>query len=197
MKYEVTSLNTKRMFVSSLKKIMKTKPFSKITVSEIIRDCGINRKTFYYHFTDIYDLLRWMFEEEAVEVVKQMDMDGKFEDAIAFALDYIEQNDHIINCAYDSLGREGMKRFLLNDFQMFAASFIDGMEKKMNVTLEPDYKQFLKRFYAESVADSLVSWLKEEKDSKGRNKQKMIVYLTKTLEGSVMGIMELEKKKEQ
>ena len=139
MKYEVTSLNTKKMFVSSLKKIMVTKPFSKITVSEIIRDCGVNRKTFYYHFTDIYDLLKWMFEEEAVEVVKQLDVSAGIEQAIAFALDYIEQNDHIINCAYDSIGREGMKNFLMNDFFMFAESFIDRMEKKEGVFLDKDY----------------------------------------------------------
>lgn len=28
---------------------MEKKPLSKITVSEIIADCGVNRKTFYYH----------------------------------------------------------------------------------------------------------------------------------------------------
>ena len=33
---------------------MEKKPLSKITVSEIIADCGVNRKTFYYHFEDIY-----------------------------------------------------------------------------------------------------------------------------------------------
>lgn len=53
MKHEITSLNTKRTLAESLKKLMKTKSFSKITVSEIIADCGLNRKTFYYHFEDI------------------------------------------------------------------------------------------------------------------------------------------------
>lgn len=192
MKYEVTSLNTKKMFVSSLKKIMVTKPFSKITVSEIIRDCGVNRKTFYYHFTDIYDLLKWMFEEEAVEVVKQLDVSAGIEQAIAFALDYIEQNDHIINCAYDSIGREGMKNFLMNDFFMFAESFIDRMEKKEGVFLDKDYKKFLVKYYAGSVADSLIDWLKDEK---GKNKQKFIAYLTNTIQNSLKGIMEQEKNK--
>ena len=39
--------------VASLKKFMETKPLSRITVSEICKDCGFNRKTFYYHFEDI------------------------------------------------------------------------------------------------------------------------------------------------
>ncbi len=58
MKYEVTSMYTKTALSNALKKLMETKPFSKITVSEIIADCGLNRKTFYYHFEDTRDLLR-------------------------------------------------------------------------------------------------------------------------------------------
>lgn len=47
---------------------------SKVTVSELIRECNINRNTFYYHFSDIYDLLKWMFEQESIEVVKRIDL---------------------------------------------------------------------------------------------------------------------------
>ena len=41
---------TKRALEASLKKLVKTKPLNKITVSDITDDCGINRMTFYYHF---------------------------------------------------------------------------------------------------------------------------------------------------
>ena len=46
MKHEVTTYNTKKMLAEALKKAMKTKSFSKITVSEIIKESGVNRKTF-------------------------------------------------------------------------------------------------------------------------------------------------------
>ena len=59
MKHEITTYNTKKLLSESLKKAMRNKAFSKITVSEIINDCGVNRKTFYYHFEDIYALLKW------------------------------------------------------------------------------------------------------------------------------------------
>ena len=48
----------KKTLAVSLKRFMEKKPLSKITVSEIIADCGVNRKTFYYHFEDIYALLK-------------------------------------------------------------------------------------------------------------------------------------------
>ena len=96
MKHEITSLNTKKMLASSLKKAMENKPFSKVTVSEIITDCGVNRKTFYYHFDDIYALLKWMLEQEAIEVVKQMDLIDDHGEAIVFVMDYIDENENIL-----------------------------------------------------------------------------------------------------
>ena len=57
MKHEEISLNTKKALAEALKLAMKKKPFQKITVSELIEACHVNRKTFYYHFEDIYALL--------------------------------------------------------------------------------------------------------------------------------------------
>lgn len=50
---------------------------------KLVADCNINRKTFYYHFEDIYALLKWMFEEEAIDVVKHFDLLVDYEEAIA------------------------------------------------------------------------------------------------------------------
>ena len=36
--------------MESLLKLLEERPLSKITVKDIVDDCGINRNTFYYHF---------------------------------------------------------------------------------------------------------------------------------------------------
>lgn len=59
-------------------------------MSDIVKDCQINRKTFYYHFKNIYDLVKWMLEEEAVEIVKKLHLMNDYEDAIVFVLNYVE-----------------------------------------------------------------------------------------------------------
>lgn len=117
MKREVTTLNTKKTLSASLKKCMERKPLSKITVTDIVNECGLNRKTFYYHFQDVPDLLKWTLEQEAVDVVKEFDLLNELEAALRFAVNYIRENSHIINCAYDSMGRDELKRFLNHDFQ--------------------------------------------------------------------------------
>ena len=124
MKHAESSLKTKKALASSLKKVMAKKPLRKITVTEIVNDCNVNRKTFYYHFEDIFALLKWILEQDAIEFIKQYDMHLGYRDAIALAMDYVENNSYIINCVYDTLGRDEMKRFLRTDFINIVNNFI-------------------------------------------------------------------------
>ena len=60
---------TKRALETSLKNLLLQKPLNKITISDIAKDCGINRMTFYYHFKDIYDLIEWTCNEETARAI--------------------------------------------------------------------------------------------------------------------------------
>lgn len=56
MKQKEMSLATRKEFAAALKKLMDIKPINKITVRELVAECGMNRNSFYYHFEDIYAL---------------------------------------------------------------------------------------------------------------------------------------------
>lgn len=185
MKHEVTTYNTKKSLAEALKKAMQTKPFSKITVSEIINISGVNRKTFYYHFEDIFALLKWMFEEEAIEVVKHFDLLVDYEEAIRFVTNYVEENDYIISCAYDSIGRDEMKRFFYADFMGVVTSVIDAAEEKLNAKIEPDFKEYVAKFYTEAISGMIIDWVKE-RDRNDRDK--IIGYLTTIIDVALKSI---------
>ena len=57
---------TKRMLQDGLLQLLQTKPLDDITVTELCRVSGINRATFYNHFTSPLDLLN-SIEEKTVE----------------------------------------------------------------------------------------------------------------------------------
>ena len=175
MKHEITTYNTKKMLAASLKKAMKHKPFSKITVSEIIADCGVNRKTFYYHFEDIYALLTWMFEEEAIDIVKQFDLLTDYEQAIRFVMDYVDQNEYLVNCACHSISRDEMKRFFCADFVGIVTSVIDASEVNLEKKLPTEFKKFIALFYTEALAGMLIDWVREKEK---RDKEKTLIYLS-------------------
>lgn len=186
MRYEITSLNTKKLIANSLKKAMKTKPLSKITVSELIRDCDINRNTFYYHFDDIYDLLHWMFKNDIIDKIKNYDLISDSKEVMTLVIDYIEENAAILNCAYDSVGRDEMKRFFYKDFIAVSTSLIECAERENHITLKPDFKQFVCDFFTESLAGILVEWIKKRET---RSREECIRQLSFLLKSSITSIL--------
>lgn len=62
---------TKRALATALKDLMRTTPFEKINVGQICEKCGMNRKSFYYHFRDKYDLLNWIFDVEFLSLAAE------------------------------------------------------------------------------------------------------------------------------
>ena len=64
---------TKNAIMTSLVKLLNEKPLDKITVKDIVEDCGINRNTFYYHYHDIYDPLKDIFN---IETKKALELAG-------------------------------------------------------------------------------------------------------------------------
>jgi Transcriptional regulator len=181
---------TKKALAASLKKFMESRPLSKITVRDIIEDCGVNRKTFYYHFQDIYDLVKWMFEEEAIEVVKQFDLIIDYQDAIRFTLDYVEKNKHICNCTIDAMGRDELKSFFQKDFFNVIGSTVEQLSEGMSVS--EDFKVFLINFYTDALASVLIGWIR---DKDHNNKEKMVQYVSVTLYDTIKQV--LEKAQEQ
>ena len=178
MKHEITSLQTKKMLSAELKALMEKKALSKITVSEIITNCGVNRKTFYYHFTDIQELLKWTLDQEAVEIVKNFDLILDSEEAILFVLKYVEENKHILNCAYDSIGRDELRRFFNHDFNDIIMRLVVNVEKMLGTHNSEDYKQFLCDFYTGAIANKLIDIFRSREPY---DKELLVKYATSTI----------------
>lgn len=185
MKQEEMSMGTKQALAGALKRAMGKKPFHKITVTELIQDCGVNRETFYYHFEDIYALLKWMLEDGSIQVVKHFDLLTDYREAIAFVMDYVEENDRILNCAYDPIGREELWRLFSADFLEICGSMIGQAEQRRGTALEPGYREFLCRFYSNAIAGVLTEWIRQR--GKG-DRAAVMGYLTAAIQSSLAGI---------
>lgn len=193
MTNEELSLQTKQSLAKALKNAMENKKLSKITVSELVAACNINRKTFYYHFQDIYALLKWMLEEEAVEVVKNFDLIVNTEEAIRFVMDYVDQNKHIINGVLDSMGHEEIKRFFYNDLFSVIYGAIEQGEDELQVTLDSQFKDFLAAFYTEASAGLLIEWTKNRMT---QDRETVLKNLSSIYKISIPAILKVKKKQQ-
>ncbi len=61
--------NTQRLIADALRRLMQDKELDKITVQEIADEANVNKKTFYYHFHGITDLVCWMYTSELDQAI--------------------------------------------------------------------------------------------------------------------------------
>ncbi len=67
---------TKELLAESFWELAEKKPIDKITVSDIIGNCGYSTATFYRHFKDKYDLIVWAYTQSVSQTMDQIGKDG-------------------------------------------------------------------------------------------------------------------------
>ena len=103
---------TKRTLSETLKKILQEKSLDKVTVVDIVEASAINRRTFYYHFKDIYDLVEWTFLTDNTQSLSGKRSYATWQQGYLQIFDYVRENKSFIKHVYYSEGREILTRFL-------------------------------------------------------------------------------------
>lgn len=157
MTREEISRNTKCRLAESLKKAMAEKPFDKITVTELITDACVSRPTFYYHFNDLYELLEWMFQEELLTPLEDMDDFSDWDTEILQILRYIEENRKICQCAYNSVGWDALQNLLRKRADGIMGHYVDSLLQ--DIPACPEHIQFISEFYTTAVVGTVIRWM--------------------------------------
>ncbi len=168
MTHEEMSSATRKALSASLKRLCAQKPFSGITVSSIIRDCGVNRNTFYYHFEDINALLNWTLKQDILVGLKESGA-ADYEGAYIFITRYMEENAAFLRSIYCSAGQGMLQEFLCKSLAAGMQDWIDREEKERGLHASEDFKEFLARFLTDAVVGKLVRWIE---NPAAQNRQK-------------------------
>lgn len=145
---------TKNALAVSMKKLMEKKPFSKISVGDICEDCGMNRKSFYYHFRDKYDLVNWIFYADFIERMEWSSCRNEWDMLEALCSHFYRERLFYQN----ALQVEGQNSF---------REYFCGMLRPVlilltqNLVEEGRKKEFYIAFLCEGVLGELVYWLRE------------------------------------
>ena len=127
-----------------------------------------------------------MLEEEAIEVVKQIDLMVDYKEVVHFVLNYVHQNKHLLYCAYDSMGRDEMKRFFYSDFIGIVNGFVNRTEEKLGIQVDSEFKKFLAHFYTEGLAGLLID---EFKDKENHNPDTAVKYISLIMNASLPEVL--------
>lgn len=171
---------TKRALEQSLKNLLLKKPLTKITVSDIADDCGINRMTFYYHFKDIYDLVEWSCLEDAKRALAENNTYETWQQGLLRIFDAVEQNRPFILNVYRCVHREQIEKYLQPLVDQLLIGVID--EKSVGMTVRDEDKQFIAQAYGYMFIGLMLDWIK---NNMREDPQQIIDKLNKLLQGSM------------
>ena len=156
--YEASE-TAKREICAALKNLMVQKPLNKITVAEIMASCGMARQHFYYHFEGIYDAVRWMFDQEAVALLREHEGVLLWQDGLLQLFHYLQENRAVCLCALHSISREHLKRFFQTDIHAIIQSTIQRIVIELNDQASDNEVNLLTTFYVGALESMIEEWL--------------------------------------
>ena len=141
---------TKKALANSLKELLNEFPFEKISVGEICDRCFMNRKSFYYHFKDKYDLMNWIFDNEF-----NIDKEHHTDEDFAKLCHYLYDNRDFYRRAFKIKGQNS-----------FTAHFRERLEPIIEARVCELYSQpsteFARNFLTDSFILALERWLSDK-----------------------------------
>ena len=152
-------MKTQHALGLALKEMMARQPLDTISVLELSKKCGVSRKTFYYHYHDIYDLLTQVFLEEKIPGAN---LATNFQELIQLVFDYYKTNQAFIDATLQSAGDDLFSEFIYNVFYTTALREIKKIDSD-NI-LHPNTRKSIARFYAYGYGNSTVYYLTNYKN---------------------------------
>lgn len=171
---------TKRALEQSLKNLLLKKPLSKITISDLTEDCGMNRMTFYYHFKDIYDLVEWSCLTDAKRALDEKKTYDTWQQGFLQILEAVQANKPFIMNVYHCVHREQVEIYLRPLVEDLILNVVNEEAGGLNVRDED--KTFIVQAYSYIFIGIMLDWIKEDMKE---DPQEIVERLNKLIKGSI------------
>ena len=144
----------KYRLADAMKNCMKKMPVEKITVKEIVTECGTTRQTFYRNFQDKYDLINWYFDVLAQMSFKQMGISMTLREGLIKKFEFIKGEGQFFAAAFSSESQNCLMEY---DYQCIYQFYCDIIHKQ-GADKIPEELEFLLRMYCRGSIAMTVEW---------------------------------------
>ena len=150
---------TKRALAAAMKELMEEHPFQKITVADICERCDMNRKSFYYHFKDKYDLVNWIYDTEFIAAALGKTYDSQWTRMEDICKYFYENRGFYCRV----LDIEGQNSFSEHFREMILPVFAEELREELQGVLgEQKALEFHVIFFTDAFICSLKRWLRDK-----------------------------------
>ena len=158
---------TKRALASVFKKLMEEMPFAKISVSDICERCQMNRKSFYYHFKDKYELVNWIFDTEFLDAIHEQEIKTGW-DILSILCRYLYANKEFYRRALKIEGQNSFEEHFRETLGMIVNRQLEDLIQIHAGEFAPELSQqdvetFVTALVTDGVVSAIVRWLMDKK----------------------------------
>lgn len=150
---------TKKEIKRSFLKLLDEHPYSEITVKDIIKECGISRSAFYYHFQDLPAVIDEIVQDEIRELLSRFPSVESVDQCLDAMMNTILSRRRTYLHVYRSVSRETLGRHLLNTCGKFVSSYVDTALGEYPLTEEK--KTMIVQYYKCLLFGFIVDWLED------------------------------------
>lgn len=143
--------------MESVLKLLEERPLNKITVKDIVDECGINRNTFYYHFEDISSLIEAIIIDQVDRVMTQYRDISSMEECIEMAMRLGADHRNAIYHIYNSSNRDFLERRLMEICRHAATQFVE--KTAGNQVILPEDRDIIIQSYMCELFGLVIDWL--------------------------------------
>ena len=146
---------TKRALGAAVKELLYEKTLDKISVGDICEKCDMNRKSFYYHFRDKYDLVNWIYDVEFIAVMGKKEYPAAW-DLLQDICVYFYENRSFYRMVLKTEGQNSFSEYFREYFEPVFGRYL----KEKGV--EAQGLDFCVSFFTDAFLLSLESWLMDK-----------------------------------
>lgn len=140
-------------------KLLNERPYSEITVKDIVAACGINRNSFYYHFQDMPALLEEMIKEECDRIIRTYPTLSSMEECLDVAIEFAQSNKRAVLHIYRSVDRDIYEQYLWRLCEYVVTTYLDAALAGRSIR-ESD-RSVMIRYYKCELFGQIMEWTKD------------------------------------
>ena len=148
---------TKNLIKQEFIKLLNKKSLHNITVTEIAKQCKIERKTFYYHYENLPQLVKEIFDEELEDVIKEFNETLSWEESFISVAKFILENKKAVKHMYESDYKVELEKYIFSISGEIMRKYARRVAKDTKAQ-EIDIK-LIAYFYQCALSSSLVEWV--------------------------------------
>ena len=148
---------TKQHIKETFQTLLEERPLNEISVKLIVETCGINRKSFYYHYQDIPALLEEIIAEDTEKVLEECADLHSLEACLTVLLRRIMEHRQAVLHLYASLNRDVYERNLMKQCDYTMRSMVEHLLAGRRV--RPEDRELVVALYRDECFGILMRWL--------------------------------------